>query len=187
MDCSAEQYEKYQHDLNLIEGNCGESLKQYFDENPQLGEIWKNRKIFVDGVIDAWSRDTPASGQNNLKYGARFNPLLIRIALAVYSRSPAAYRAIKNFQILPLPSENTLKAYVRTYNHGAGVDSYAPVLKKFVERFEEIMKEKKIKEPIKDLWVIFDEMKVCNGIIWNAADNSVIGYAVSEEENVRIF
>ena len=33
------------------------------------------------------------------------------IALAVYIRSPAAYKALQSFDILKLPSKSTLQAY----------------------------------------------------------------------------
>lgn len=37
------------------------------------------------------------------------------IALAVYTRSPAAYKALQSFGILKLPSKATLQAYTGMY------------------------------------------------------------------------
>ena len=45
------------------------------------------------------------------------------IALAVYSRSPAAYEALKSFQILQLPSRSTLQSYTGAFLHDPGASS----------------------------------------------------------------
>ena len=47
----------------------------------------------------------------------------ITVALAIYLRSPAAYEALKGFNILQLPSQSTLKAYSGAYMHDPGARS----------------------------------------------------------------
>jgi len=42
------------------------------------------------------------------------------LALAVFIRSPAAYEALKSFDILRLPSLATLQAYTGAFQHEAG-------------------------------------------------------------------
>ena len=42
------------------------------------------------------------------------------IALAVYTRSPAAYEALKSFGILQLPSRSTLQSYTGAFLHDPG-------------------------------------------------------------------
>lgn len=39
----------------------------------------------------------------------------IRLALAVFVRSPAAYEALKGFSLMQLPSRSTLQAYTRAF------------------------------------------------------------------------
>ena len=41
----------------------------------------------------------------------KFHNFELHVALAVYTRSPAAYRALQGFGILKLPSKATLQAY----------------------------------------------------------------------------
>ena len=41
-------------------------------------------------------------------------------ALAVFIRSPAAYEALKHFNILSLPSRSTIQAYTGAFLHEAG-------------------------------------------------------------------
>ena len=45
---------------------------------------------------------------------------LILLALAVYSRSPVAYEALKSFKLVQLPSIRTLKHYMDANLEGAG-------------------------------------------------------------------
>ena len=54
--------------------------------------------------------------------GNRFSVILYRIALAIFSRSKAAYEALKSFNILSLPSVSSLKQYVR-----ASVEDHGPM------------------------------------------------------------
>ena len=47
----------------------------------------------------------------------------IFVALAVFVRSPAAYEALKDFNIMQLPSRATLQAYTGAFLHEAGTCS----------------------------------------------------------------
>ena len=45
------------------------------------------------------------------------------LALAVYTRSPAAYEALKSFEIIQLPSRSTLQSYTGSFLHEPGVSN----------------------------------------------------------------
>ena len=45
------------------------------------------------------------------------------VALAIYCRSPAAYKALKHFNILSLPAKPTLQSYSGAFIHSPGVSS----------------------------------------------------------------
>lgn len=49
--------------------------------------------------------------------------LFLLIALAVYTRSPAAYEALKSFGVLQLPSKSTLQSYTGAFLHEPGTSS----------------------------------------------------------------
>ena len=55
------------------------------------------------------------------------------LALAVFIRSPAAYEALKSFDILQLPSRATLQAYTGAFQHEAGAATES--ISKQVERY----------------------------------------------------
>ena len=50
----------------------------------------------------------------------RWSMVTIRLALAVYTRSPAAYDALKSFGLIQLPSRATLQAYTGAFRDDAG-------------------------------------------------------------------
>ena len=69
---------------------------------------------------------------------------LILLALAVYSRSPAAYEALKSFKLVQLPSVRTLKYHVDANLEGAG-ESTSRIIqsrKEYIAMVEEVAKEK---------------------------------------------
>ena len=45
------------------------------------------------------------------------------LALAVFTRSPAAYNALKSFKILQLPSRSTIQSYTGSFLHEPGASS----------------------------------------------------------------
>lgn len=45
------------------------------------------------------------------------------VALAIYTRSPAAYKALQSFDILKLPSKATLQAYTGAFMHAPGASN----------------------------------------------------------------
>ena len=52
--------------------------------------------------------------------GSRYSVITYRVAVAVFSRSPAAYEALKSFNILKLPSVSTMKTYMRANREEQG-------------------------------------------------------------------
>lgn len=53
--------------------------------------------------------------------GNHWSLVTIRLALAVYTRSPSAYNALKNFGLIQLPSQATLQAYTGAFRDDAGI------------------------------------------------------------------
>ena len=84
-----------------------------------------------------------------------------RLALAVYSRSPAAYEALKSFNILQLPCRASLQAFFSANRTAPGVDE-----DKIAEQrcLYEAFKEEKVKQgkkkPLSKGALIFDKVKV---------------------------
>ena len=93
-------------------------------------------------------------------------------ALAVYLRSPAAYEALRSFNILQLPCQSPLKAYTSAFMHdpGARSDCIVDQVTHYVAFKEHSVKCGK-QEPKADGVLIFDEVKVACQMLWNSRSN----------------
>ena len=101
----------------------------------------------------------------------------------MFVRSPAAYEALKSFNILQLPSRSTLQSYTGAFLHEAGASPES--ISKQVESYEALIKqcEKEGKLiPKSDGVLIFDEVKVVSGLIWNSRNQCIIGLAMTEKD-----
>ena len=107
----------------------------------------------------------------------------VHVALAIYTRSPAAYEALKSFAILQLPCRSTLQAYTGAFLHepGANSDSIADQVARFVLHCQQRIKEGKL-ESQKDGVLIFDEVKVISRMMWNSRSQKVMGLCMNHVE-----
>jgi len=95
--------------------------------------------------------------------------MFVPIALAVYTRSPAAYKALQSFGILKLSAKSTMQAYTGAFMHSPGANSVCIVdqIAQYVAFKEECRKNGK-QEPKGDGVLIFDEVKVACQMMWNS-------------------
>ena len=113
--------------------------------------------------------------------------MYIIVALAIYTRSPSAYEALKSFNILQLPSRSTLQAYTGCFLHEAGASW--DCISQQVEMFEKFVTECKQSGkqlPCADGVLIFDEAKVISRLMWNSRSQNVIGLAMTAEEQASL-
>ena len=92
-----------------------EEASGYNDNKKKLlSQMWgldmEDRKLFETG------QKKNLTGHR----GNRWNMITYRIALAVYIRSPAAYKALKSFNVLNLPSKRSLQKCVSHNNDDPG-------------------------------------------------------------------
>ena len=99
----------------------------------------------------------------------------------MYSRSPAAYEALKSFGILQLPSRSTLQAYTGAFLHepGANFCCIADQVARYLLFCNDLEKNEQKKIPMKDGVLIFDEVKVINQLMWNSRSQKLIGICMS--------
>lgn len=105
------------------------------------------------------------------------------IALAVFVRSPAAYEALKSFNILQLPARCTLQAYTGCFLHEGGA-SWESIAKQ-VELFQQFKLSQKAQgklEPLADGVLIFDEVKVISRLMWNSRSQTIVGLAMNADD-----
>ena len=109
--------------------------------------------------------------------------MYICIALAIFVRSPAAYEALKSFNIRQLPSRSTLQSYTGAFLHNAGANStcIADQVAQYI-LFCQKQKEQGKKEPKGDGALIFDEVKVISRLMWNSRSQTLIGLSMDHDE-----
>ena len=104
-------------------------------------------------------------------------------ALAVYTRSPAAYETLKGVDILKLPNVSSLKAFT-----GSNLEAPGDIQKRLSQSYDDYQtliqtkKEQGGKLPIGEGALIFDEVKVAMKVSWNSRNEELVGLAMSSSE-----
>jgi len=101
----------------------------------------------------------------------------------VFVRSPAAYEALKSFNILQLPSRATLQAYTGAFLHGTG--AAAESISKQVQMYR-IFQQTNKPSPKSAGVLIFDEVKVVSSLMWNSRSHRIIGLAMTVEAQASL-
>ena len=82
-------------------------------------------------------------------------------ALAIYSRSPAAFRAVRSLGILQLPCDRTVQRFMHRHNTSSGIDEES--LRLNAERYDRYKSERLTEgqpAPLSEGVLIWDEVKV---------------------------
>ena len=103
-------------------------------------------------------------------------------ALAIYVRSPSAYEAIKQFNILKLPANLILQSYTGTLIHNPGAS--ASCIAKLVSRYLVYKECRQLgkQEPQADGAVIFDKVKVACQLVWHSRIHQPVGLAMTPKD-----
>ena len=105
------------------------------------------------------------------------------LALAVYTCSPAAYEALKGFNILKTPSILSLKAFTGSNLEGPGdIQKCLSELYKEYQVLVEQKKEQGARPPLREGVLIFDEVKVAMKVSWNSQNQELVGLAMTSAE-----
>ena len=107
--------EKYKVQLENIWKEAEQEKGQ--ETQALLKEIWE--KDTLDRTSFYHDQAKNITGRKSNKWST----ITYRIALAVHSRSPAAYEALKSFKILQLPSTSILKSFKGARLHQPGINA----------------------------------------------------------------
>lgn len=105
-------------------------------------------------------------------------------ALAVYSRSPAAFDALRNFKILQLPSVATLKSYTKSNKEPPGLCAQRLAQERchYDTKVQEHIESGKPCPPLSEGVLVVDEVKVAAKLHWNSRDDSLVGHSMTSDE-----
>ena len=83
------------------------------------------------------------------------------VALSIFSRSPAAYHAVRSLGIFQLPCDRTLRGYMYKYSSSPGISEEA--LLEMAEKYK-VFKEERVEagypRPVSEGVLMWDEVKV---------------------------
>lgn len=117
----------------------------------------------------------------------RWSAITYRIALAVYCRSPAAYRALCKFNVLKLPSCASVSSKCKNYNEPPGINhAYLWEQRLKYEVIKEEASQSGQKIPLGEGILIFDEVKVVEKVMWNSKNHAFQGLAMDETELMQL-
>jgi hypothetical protein len=179
-----EQSDEMNFVVSTIESQFQAELETIFDEGDKCGVGHKLRHSWkTDQQRDSinFNHDQVLNKTGNK--GNRWSVITIRMALAVYTRSPSAYDALKAFNILQMPSRSTLQAYTGAFLHEPGANSACieDQVAQFVLHCEQRQSEGKL-ESKKDGVIVFDEVKVISRLMWNSRSQRVIGLSMTHTQ-----
>jgi hypothetical protein len=106
-----------------------------------------------------------------------------RVALSVYTRSPAAYNAFKNWNIFNLPSRSAMQKYSTTLLHESGAYfDYIEDQRKKYDMYVKECEEKGWKKLLSEGALILDEVKVIGKVAWNSKNGKLCGLAMDDKQ-----
>ena len=169
----------------IIEEKHGDELQNVFAELSEHSEE-KRKTLEQMWNLDIKTRKDFTTDQIKNGFscrGNRYSMMTYRVALAIYIRSPAAYRSLNSFNILKLPSQRSLQRFLGNHLDAPGeCEKYlANEERKYTAMCQQLKSEGK---PVPDGngVLIFDEVKVIAKVLWNSKNNALIGYAMTPEE-----
>jgi hypothetical protein len=145
--------------------------KAMFKGHGELAEFWENQR-------EKWTQQ---------KQGYRWSPLALRLSMSVFLRSPSAYEALRNANIILLPNRRTLQSYIRSNAMGSGFQR--EIFDQMEQAYTDHVKTLEATTPFNDAmkavlakkytWMIFDEMNVKNGLAMNSKSGALYGISAS--------
>ncbi len=162
-------------------------------ENKQLNERLKSLQDKIEkdgiGISDKLERDLLKimSGQNleatphmkffwqqqmvllqSKKMGRRYHPQVIRFALSIHGKSPAAYRELRESGALVLPSERVLRDYKNYFKPKPGINmENIECVREKVRSFSEVQRY---------VVLVMDEMKIQSSLVFDKYSGDLIGF-----------
>jgi hypothetical protein len=107
------------------------------------------------------------SFQKNPK-AVRWHPMMIRFALHIHLRSPSAYKALRESNVVKLPCERTLRDYTNTVHPSTGFHKAVfDDLKHQVEKLNDIQKY---------VVLMLDEVSIKDDLVYDKVTGELVGF-----------
>eukprot|EP00733_Pompholyxophrys_punicea_P000252 Pompholyxophrys_punicea_v1_NODE_53_length_4254_cov_18.877590.p1 type:complete len:841 gc:universal NODE_53_length_4254_cov_18.877590:1608-4130(+) len=155
-----------------------------------LRAIWSRDVNMARGIAtpedkDIWESDQERNSVS--KSGKTWSSLTYRLCLSVFTRSTAAYEALKSFGVFNLPSVKTLQNIVSQNYHAPGVShEFFAKQWKLYENKKQRCRENSVLVPQGfGVWIM-DECKVVQNLHWNSKNNRLYGYSMTKDDMISL-
>ena len=164
------QKEGVRMDLNLSKDLQALLEKLNIEKLVEENQMTPLQALFLEQQLRALSAKSPRA--------RRWHPTMIRFALSIYHKSPAAYGALYDSGMLTLPCRRTLFDYTHFKRVTDGV--HYEVLEAVTKRLEKM-------EPYQRYHVLMaDEMYTSKNLVYESATGRLIGYASVNEVQTEL-
>lgn len=134
---------------------------QFTDILLSSNKLTDNQKMLL---MEQWSQSNKSNSRNHI-----WHPSMIRLALHIYSTSPAGYRALRDSGALKLPCVRTLFDYSHAIKAKEGVhDELLSLVQEKVATYAEKYKEFHV--------LLCDGMHISQNLVYRKQDGVLVGY-----------
>ena len=116
-----------------------------------------------------WQQQKKMAGLVSSK-GMRWHPTIIRWCISLYLKSPGTYSSMRNSGFITLPDRTTLLRYCNFTEAHAGINPDV------LEHFLLSVNAEEMDAKDKNLSMMFDEMKVKSGLVYNKHSGKIVGF-----------
>lgn len=141
-----------------IDEHLSEDFSKILLSSPSLTE---NQRMFL---LEQWSASSKSDSRTH-----RWHPAMIRLALHLYTTSPAGYNALRDTGVLRLPCSRTLFDYSHAIKAKGGInDGLVQLAHDIVEKHPESYKKYHV--------LLCDGMHISKNLAFRKQDGALIGY-----------
>ncbi len=153
-----------------------ESMELGDEDNSSLLEIVQKNETLMDLTLQ---KDTPMKllWDEQMKYIShkdprqhRWHPTIIKWCIAMYEKSPSAYKMLRKSDFVKLPHQTTLHQYTHFTDAISGINP---------DILEHLVKEAKLNsrpQREENVSILFDEMKIKAGLVFSQRSGKISGF-----------
>ncbi|KAJ8023362.1 Transposable element P transposase [Holothuria leucospilota] len=141
--------------LTKLVSECEKAIESFLPANSHCELLWKQQKKAM---------------QSKSAKGMRWHPAIIKWAIAVHSKSSAAYDLLRDSGFLILPHPSTLYSYTHFTPPSSGLNV------DLLRMFHKFWKIGSLQPHEKYVNLLFDEMKIKSDLVFSKSSGKLVGF-----------
>ena len=144
-------------EMDKIVTSCSKELDSLLVDNTPQKLLWESQKKALE-LADGNPRSM------------RWHPAIIRWCVALYTKSAATYKAIRDSKFMILPHQNTIRDYIHYTDLKPGFDG------KFIHRLVKDFGLNTRPEHERHVCLLYDEVKIKSGLVYCHHSGKIVGF-----------